>query len=103
MKNTKKGPFPSFFRGAAFESRRTTYAHAGYVLAANLRALVPYEMDEADFDELVDRALSSDTPPAALLTLIEEHLPRCAAIVPSRRRRDTFLRGIEAAIDAERV
>ncbi|MCC6651676.1 MAG: hypothetical protein IT348_11060 [Candidatus Eisenbacteria bacterium] len=88
-----RGTLPSFFRGVVIEASRTTYEHAGFALARHLRDY----LDEPEVEEL-DRALASDDPAEAVWELIKDALPRCAALVP-RRRRVTFTRGIRRAIE----
>lgn len=103
MNQIEKGPFPAFFRAALSEARRSSYSRAGWTLALHVRHLVGDQLgDYNEGEELTDQALSEDDPVAAVWTLIADHAPRCASAVPARRRA-TFLRGIEQAIEAERV
>lgn len=90
-KQFKKGPLPTFFVASVFEARSSTYANAGYTLARGLRM-------EVDDESTVDEALAAEDPVAAIWDLVKHEMPRCAALVPSRRRA-SFLMGIERAMD----
>ena len=86
---------PSFFRAAIFEARdpELGYANAGYHLARHFD-------DQVEDDELEALAVAraADDDESAVWAWIAVHLPRCAALIP-RRRRASFMKGVFQALE----
>lgn len=106
MKNDEKhqsGACPTFFRGCVARARasRAGYSDPGYHLAIHARDLVDGHVADGVIDEL-DRALEAPNAAEQIWQWLRRSLPRCMALVPSRRK-PTFLRGIAAAIEEGRV
>lgn len=106
MKNQEKhqsGACPTFFRGCVARARssRAGYSEAGYHLAIHARELVDGDVPDEVIDEL-DRLLEAPDAAEQLWQWLRRVLPRCMALVPSRRK-PMFLGGIVAAIEEGRV
>lgn len=90
---------PMFFRAAILEARnpKVGYLAAGSTLAIHFEDLA----DEEDLEHL-DAAIQSGDCDTALWNRIAAALPRCASIVPTRRRA-AVIAGVLQAIDDGRV
>ncbi len=99
----QSGACPIFFRGCVARARasRAGYSDPGYHLAIHARELAAGDVPDKVIDEL-DRALEAPDAAEQIWQWLRRTLPRCMAFVPSRRK-TTFLRGIEAAIEEGRV
>jgi hypothetical protein len=92
------GACPTFFyatcRTASYGGRNS-YEDAGYTLARNVSDLSPYDVDEEDWQTRLEElaALVADENDQAVLAWLKRYVPRCLAMVPSRRRQ-SLLRGI---------
>lgn len=103
---------PTFFRACCREARtqRNGYAGPGYHLAIGLAGMVPYDCDDDDWQEELNKleALLSPTDPGklrddnAVWEWFASHYPKCMALVP-RRRREQFLKGVYQALDDDRI
>jgi hypothetical protein len=93
---------PTFFRGCIAEAKQphVGYAHAGFHLALHARYLVQGEVDDQCL-AVLDQAVA-DRDEDALLKWFLSTLPRCMALVPSRRRA-SFMRGVMQAVEEERL
>jgi hypothetical protein len=93
---------PTFFLGAVYESQtsRAGYWGAGFTLARHVRDLIEGEVDDDVFDalEAILDLTDEDERDGALWGWLRQTLPRCMALVPTRRR-TTFMRGVAEAID----
>lgn len=99
------GACPSFFRACIREARRggynNSYAMAAYQLTGAAHGLV--DDDESDPDSVVDALYDAAEESAeAVVEWMKVHLPRCMALVP-RRRLPSFTRGVERAIEDDRL
>jgi hypothetical protein len=106
-----KGACPTWFAARCSEAVRGGaggYGAAGLALARGLAALAPWEQstDEwaealADLGELLHVAAAARTrprpDPEAVWAWLARYLPRCAALIP-RRRRNQFIEGIVNAV-----
>lgn len=106
MKNQDKhqsGACPTFFRGcvARARSNRAGYSEAGYHLAIHARELVDGDVPDEVIDEL-NRLLEAPDAAEQIWHWLRRTLPRCMALVPSRRKL-TFRRGVTSAIEEGRV
>lgn len=106
MRNDEKrqsGACPTFFRGCVARARasRAGYSEPGYHLAIHARELAADDVPGKVVDEL-DRALEAPDAVEQIWHWLRRTLPRCMALVPSRRKA-TFLRGIEAAVEEGRI
>jgi len=90
---------PTYFRACTLEARssRNGYADAGWHLAIHLDEHVEPEALEG-----LGVALASDDPEAASLEWFAKTLPGCTALVP-RRRWNSFMKGIELAVEQGRL
>lgn len=90
---------PIYFRACVLEARtsRIGYAHAGWHLAIHLDDHV-----EPEALEELGTALISDDSEGATRKWFEKALPGCTELVP-RRRWNTFLKGIELAVEQGRL
>jgi hypothetical protein len=89
---------PSYFVTLVLTARasRTGYEEAGYQLAIHAREELNGEADDYVLDDL-DVALGPHPARGERLwAWFQRALPRCMALVPSRRK-ETFLRGVERA------
>jgi hypothetical protein len=90
MKISASHECPSYFRNCVLESRhaREGYARAGYHLGIHLDRHV-----ERHVLDLLQVALDSTDPLAGTWSWFAAALPRCRALIPTRRR-GTFVRGL---------
>jgi len=98
------GALPGFFRAHVLQARasRTGYEEAGCHLAIHVRQILEGDVDDDVLDQL-DAILANRTAAVGVMwEWFRATLPRCMALVPSRRKA-TFLRGVQSAIDEERV
>jgi hypothetical protein len=117
LKPKGKGPCPTWFLARCYEARHggtDGYFWAGYQLAKALPGVWPHELEEDQWYAEVEKLIELLPPPSRRMDVpqlprdpdaawhwFEEHLPRCAALVPARRR-DRFLLGAsKAAVDGE--
>lgn len=101
--NRQSNACPNFFRGLVAQARAggTDYSEPGFHLAIHARELVAGDAPDEVIEEL-GRALQNPDAGEQVWLWLRRNLPRCMALVPSRRK-STFLRGIEAAIEEGRV
>lgn len=101
--NHRSGACPTFFRGCIARARasRAGYSDPGYHLAIHARELAADDVPEEVIAEL-DRLLDAHDAAEQIWHWLRRTLPRCMALVPSRRKA-TFLRGIEAAVEEGRI
>jgi hypothetical protein len=94
---------PTFFRANIIEARqgRHGYFNAGFHLAIHARSLVEGDVPDHVVDEF-DRALDAPDREEQMWRWLRRTLPRCMALVPTRRKR-TFLRGVAQAFEEDRV
>jgi hypothetical protein len=102
-----RGACPSFYFACCREASRggdKGYRLPGYALAGALHDLAPYDVEEeewghklSELSEAIWRVNDAGfvAPPddEAVLTWLDRWLPRCMALVPSKRRR-SFLEGL---------
>jgi hypothetical protein len=116
MSTTKpvSGACPTFFRATVHTARAggaSGYAVVGHTLASTAHSLIEYDDDDdlaARLQELSDAVCSTDHPRGNLRSLahflasddarlviawFKRELPRCMALVPTRRY-SSFLRGV---------
>lgn len=95
---------PTFFRAHVLQARRSRhgYEEAGYHLAIHARQLVDGDVNEDVLDQLDEILEDGATAAENMWRWLRATMPRCMALVPSRRKA-TFLRGVQAAIDEGRV
>lgn len=98
--NHRSGACLTFFRGcvARAKTSRHGYYEAGYHLMIHLRELVDGEVP----DGMIDRLLAAPDAAEQIWRWLRTTLPRCMALVPGRRK-PSFLKGIDAAIEQGRV
>jgi hypothetical protein len=115
-KPSGKGACPAWLAARCREAVRGGaggYGAAGLALARNLASVAPWELTTpewaealADLGELLHvaaAALARPRPdPEAVWAWLERHLPRCAALIP-RRRREQFINGIAQAVEDETI
>lgn len=99
----RSGACPTFFRGCIARARasRAGYSDPGYHLAIHARELAADDVPDEVIDEL-DRLLDAHDAAEQIWHWLHRTLPRCMALVPSRRKL-TFLRGVTSAIEEGRV
>jgi hypothetical protein len=90
-----------FFRAAVHAAIVDGYAQAGFHLAIHLRDIVGGEVDDETIGQL-DRLLGEPDAADRLWIWLRATLPRCMALVHRRRKR-SFLQGVQHAIDEKRV
>ncbi|MCK6478843.1 MAG: hypothetical protein L6R43_01470 [Planctomycetes bacterium] len=99
-----KGVFegvPTFFRACCYEARgggRESYKWAGWHLANSLSQGVPYDISWDEWPSILEdltQALERDDFDAAW-KWFEDHMPKCAVLVPRKRRRK-FIEGVQKA------
>jgi hypothetical protein len=90
---------PTFFRCllAEAKSSRAGYFAAGHELARHCETLVTGDVDDDVIEDLHHRRDAAD-PAEAVWEWMRAALPRCMRLVPLRRK-VTFLRGVESAIE----
>lgn len=95
---------PTFFRGLVLQARcsKQGYEPAGFHLAIHARDLVHGQVDDHVLDQLDEILGERMTAAENMWRWLRATMPRCMALVPSRRKA-TFLRGVQAAIDEGRV
>jgi hypothetical protein len=98
-----RGACPTWFWAhcrTAARGGNTGYHSAGYDLARTLDGLAPDDVEDHKWaEEVVGFAeLVSRDDNQAILGWLEIHLPRCLAMVPTRRR-DGFLTGLYRAVE----
>lgn len=98
----QSGACPSFFRGCIARARicREGYSDAAYHLMIHLPELVEGDVDDAVLNEFREAVTAADGE--AVWRWLRRTLPRCMALVPTRRK-VTFLRGVAAAIEEGRI
>jgi hypothetical protein len=91
---------PSFFKAlcwTASQGGSGSYEWAGYGLAGALSNLGPYQLEDDEWAEELDRLDSlirdPDISDDDVVAWFDRWLPRCMALVPSRRRK-SFLKGV---------
>lgn len=102
VESHRSGMCPTFFRGCVARARtsRVGYSDAGYHLMIHIFELVGDEVHETAITELRQAVDGADYE--RIWEWLRRTVPRCMALIPSRRKA-TFLRGIEAAIEEGRV
>jgi hypothetical protein len=101
---TTSGACPTFFVGNVITAKcsREGYAEAGYHLAIHMREMVENEVEDhvlADLDQVVGKHPEQLD---RIWAWMQRVLPRCMRLVPARRK-DSFLRGVERALEEGRV
>lgn len=105
MMKLARGACPAFFRAACWEASQggsRTYRNAGSSLAAHLASLEPWDDANVDWEaEIVrlDQLLAVGATPA-IIGWFAQHLPRCLALVPPRRRHQ-FVQGLHDYLEEE--
>ena len=111
-----KGACPTWFLARCHEAQQGGtggYSAAGYTLAGNLPSMVSWDMEEEQWAKELERLgellapLNHNRPwgpddDAAVWSWLQQHLPRCTALVPTRRRQQ-FLSGIYRAYEDESI
>jgi hypothetical protein len=97
--NTNSGACPSFFRAACAEAAQGAsagYEQAGFTLALHTAAQVHGDFDgcEGAMERLVKLAEADDVE--GIWDWYADHLPRCAALVPTTMRH-SVARGVARA------
>lgn len=98
---------PTFFRALCAEAARGgrhTYEYAGYSLAAALRDLGPYSLDEDEWWDEIEKLgchLDNDDD-EEMWVWFRDRLPLCIALVPTRRRAK-FIAGVKRAFEEGRA
>ncbi len=93
------GPLPTFFRALCEQAKlggANGYWTAGHELTRHLDALKPYDIESesrwlAEIEHLAGYIDDGDDD--ASWEWFEKYLPRCAALVP-KRRRESFIAGV---------
>lgn len=98
--NHRSNACPTFFRGcvARAKTSRNGYSDAAHHLMIHLRELLDGEVP----GDVIDRLLLAPDAAEQIWRWLRTTLPRCMALVPSRRK-PSFLKGILAAIEEGRV
>ena len=89
---------PSFFRGCCEDAKcggNLGYDHAGRELSRNLDSLEPEDLEQANWEEEIERLrpLVEASDDQAILEWFIARYPKCMSLVP-KRRRDSFIRGV---------
>jgi hypothetical protein len=95
---------PTFFRIHALQARssRSGYEEAGFHRAIHARQLVTGDVDDDALDQLDHILRESHDGRREHVELASGDAPAVHGLVPSRRK-STFLRGVQAAIEEGRV
>jgi hypothetical protein len=111
-----RGACPTWFVARCWEAAQGGtggYAAAGHALAAALPAEHPWELSDEQWAAALDslgeligigrrRLVRLERDDAAVWAWLEEYVPRCAALIP-RRRRQAFLAGLYRAAEDETI
>jgi hypothetical protein len=92
------GACPSFFCGvcrSASAGGTNGYQDAGYTLASHLSDLAPFDVEEDAWYKLLEQLASAveTEDNQATIAWLDRWVPRCLALVPTRRR-ESFLKGL---------
>ena len=94
-----RGPCPSFFKACCATAAMGgggSYKWAGHQLAGHVRRLCPWELEEEEWLARLDglyELVEEGAEDEAIVDWLEENLPRCVALVPTRRR-PIFIEGM---------
>lgn len=89
---------PTFFRACCRDAAyggAQTYANAGWHLALHVSGFGD-DFEEADWGDVIDELRACIDDDAAAWSWFEDHVPRCAALVPEKRR-TKFVSGVRQA------
>jgi hypothetical protein len=89
---------PTFFRACCRDAAcggAQTYASAGWHLALHVSGFGD-DFEEADWGDVIDELRACIDDDAAAWSWFEDHVPRCASLVPEKRRAK-FLSGVRQA------
>jgi hypothetical protein len=95
------GGVPGFFRACCHEAQQggaNGYSNAGWHLANALDNECPYDLELDEWQQEVEKLkslLAADNT-EGVWEWFERHLPKCAALIPARRR-DQFVAGVRRA------
>lgn len=100
---TKSGACPTFFRACVHEAQQgggLNYSHPGWHLAKSLMTLGPHDVSEKEWRDRVDElyAFWQRGDRERGWEWIESNLPKCADLIPARRR-GPFLDGVWKAFE----